>query len=450
MSLFTVTRLRAATLRRALGLPWVLALCAGASARSTPFAEPSHGSAEVELTVEHLAHSTRLTLESDISGRYAILAFDPVAVPRAPRVALVGWHAADRASIVELHLCPALRATLALQAVVVPLGAARACARTSSWISLGQSQTAVTSAGTAASLPLVIPMRVRSCALDCTSGPTPSSQITCGVLNVFVNADVRFRFTLPVELSSITPNTFQINNTATGAVPAGTFRTEPTDPRTLIFRPALSFDALGNPVFGLQSGATYRLAMPGFAQGDPPPYLMSTTALLNQNRVQCNVTADQGVADYVPGAPRVAITVEVVTSYDPQTGLPNGFANVAAAGASNVWTDSVITFDFDDVMHAATLLVPASGALPFIRVLVDADGDLTTVADQTPQPGTATFSLDLDGRTCRMVFDPSPSLPHSGSGATTSRIVVDVPSAVKDIAGNAVSNAGVISFQTEP
>jgi hypothetical protein len=178
---------------------------------------------------------------------------------------------------------------------------------------------------------------------------------------------------------------------------------------------------------------------------------MSTTALPNQNRVLTTVIADQGIADYVPGAPHVTLKVDVVTGYDPVSGLPNAFAyGVPAAGATNVWVDSLLTFDFDDVMNPGTLVNPSIGAMPFITVKLDADGDLGTTADQVAQLGSIIALFSVDSHSTRMTFDPFPSWPHSGGGTSPQLVVVDVPSQVKDLAGNALANAGVISFQTEP
>lgn len=449
MPVRTTESRRAARLEFPIAMLCSIVLCPSLRGQ-TAGAECRAPSDALRLTVERAERSVQLMLEGSPSGRYAITACDPRTAAVSPaRVVRVGWHDAARATVVEFGPLCAGPGALALRAVLTPPSGRRTNALVASPTvivpSSGSDAGATQSASAAA--PATIPMRIRSCVLDCSSGGFAGAQISCGVINTFQNQDLSFRFTLPVDAASVSPNSAQILDVATGSVPPGSLFVDPVDTRRLTFRPALTFDALGNPQFGFNAGGTYQVRIPGFMQGDLPPFVLSTTGLLNEHRLLCSITANQGLMDYVPGAPRVAITVDVVTSYDPLTGLPNGFAQVPAAGASNVWTDSKITFDFDDVMNLSTLLIPASGALPFIRVLVDADGDLTTVADQTPQAGTAAFSLDLDARTCRLVFDPSPALPHSG---TTARIVVDVPSVVKDIAGNSVSNAGVSSFQTEP
>src|SRR5688572_18900232 len=95
-------------------------------------------------------------------------------------------------------------------------------------------------------------MFIVNCSLQCNdSAGNPGSQISCGVTNVRLNQEIRVEFSNPVDPTTVTNNAFQMVEQGTGKTPAGTFALDPNDPRTLIYRPQLTFDSAGNPIFGL-------------------------------------------------------------------------------------------------------------------------------------------------------------------------------------------------------
>ncbi len=131
---------------------------------------------------------------------------------------------------------------------------------------------------------------IEACSLGCSSG-AGGVPVSCASVIQAPNGDLRVRFSRPVDPASVAAPTFQIVDVNSGQVPAGTRSVDANDSRWVVFRPSLSFDAFGNPVFGLNSGTTYRITIPGLAQGDAPPFVMSTDvpALANTSRLQCDI-----------------------------------------------------------------------------------------------------------------------------------------------------------------
>lgn len=287
-------------------------------------------------------------------------------------------------------------------------------------------------------------MYVLSCTLGCTNG-IGGKQVSCGLVNTYQNQDIAVLFSEEVDASSVSNNSFQIFDVATGTVPQGTFDVDDSNPRRLIFRPKLAFDVAGNPIFGFAQGATYQIKIPGTAAGDTPPFVMSTGGKANTSRMLCTITTDQGLVDAVPGDPRVTIRVTVV---DPVTQDPTVVV-VPDAGAplTNVARDSNIEFEFNDLMNVGTLIVAGGASSPFITIKVDPDGDLSNTSDQVTVGGTYSFTIDQSTLTTTLLFDPSGEFPSAGSDPLAPRtIVVDVPSAVRDLVGNGVDNSGRRTF----
>jgi hypothetical protein len=280
----------------------------------------------------------------------------------------------------------------------------------------------------------VPPMYVTGGNLGCSSG-SGGVQVSCAVTQGYVNQDLAFDFSEPVSAASLTGSTFQVIETTTGAPALGSRLVDPADPRRAIFRPKLTLDPQGNAVFGLQSGATYQIRLPGVAQGDPGPWVTSVQGEPNATRALAVVTADQGVIDYVPGAPQVAIYVLVPGSSTP--------VNIDGGGVNGVQPNSPLTFAYGDVMNVSTVVIPSSGQSPFVRVDLDLDGNLATTADRQPIAGSWTIAVDVDQRTTTAVFQPSGGWPTPGPGPV---VAVDVPTPVTDLVGNPLANAGVRSF----
>jgi len=139
-------------------------------------------------------------------------------------------------------------------------------------------------------------MRIESCNLGC-SGGAGGTQVSCGVVQIYVNTEIRVRFTQPVDPSSLSPSSFSLIDVNSGQVPAGSRFVDPADPNTVVFRPALSFDGIGGPVFGFGHNTTYRVMIPGASQGDSPPYVTSLgpPSLPNRTRMLCTVIANLGI-----------------------------------------------------------------------------------------------------------------------------------------------------------
>lgn len=281
------------------------------------------------------------------------------------------------------------------------------------------------------------PMVAISCSLGCSS---TGAQIKCGTTQVFVNQDLWFEFSQPVDLSTVTKNTLQVTNTSTGQTPAGTYIQDPTNPRRIAFRPLLSFDSLGNPIFGFQPNSVFRVTVPGQASGDNGPFLRSQAGEANQQRIDCFVSASLGINDLVPGPPTVVVTLEDLAGAQPP---------VEAQGAEDVPRQSRVRLVFDDIMNPSTLVNPATGLSPLITVALDLDGDLATTDDQLLLQGAFQISFDFLANTTTVLFTPTGGFPSSGSDPDSPRrIVMNLPVSISDLGGNGLVNAGPVAFTT--
>ena len=142
-------------------------------------------------------------------------------------------------------------------------------------------------------------MEIQACSLGCSSAFI-GGQFSCGITDIAVNQEIRVVFSSPIDLGSVSNDTFQVVETTTGVTPPASFRLDPNDPRVVIYRPNLSFDSGGNPVFGLTEGGSYRIRIPG-SEEDPGPYIRSQDGRSNATRMSCFVLASQGVSDAKPG-----------------------------------------------------------------------------------------------------------------------------------------------------
>ena len=284
--------------------------------------------------------------------------------------------------------------------------------------------------------------------VDCTLGCTGSGTIVCAQNHVFANQELAFDFSEPLDLSSLSPLSFQLLSVATGATVPGTYSLAPNDAKRLIFRPQLAFDAAGSPVFGFEANQSYQITIPGTAV-DPGPYLTSTDCTPNEQRFECVVVADLGVQDVVPGPPLVQVFVDVVQSYDPQ-GHPEVIASgVPADGAVDVFRGSDITYVFNDVMNLSSLLDPSSGSSSSLVVQVDLDGSLLSAGDRVPLAGSFAASVDTLSNTTSVVFDPAGELPSAGTGAVPRKIVLSFQGQPIDLAGFQLVNLAEQSFTPE-
>src|SRR5262245_48423795 len=274
-----------------------------------------------------------------------------------------------------------------------------------------------------------------SCSLGCVSG---GSMISCGITDIHVNEEVRITFNRPVDPASVSNNTFQVLD-LNGITPPASFRLDPADPSTLIWRPQMTFDSAGNPIFGLVAGRTYLLRLPGVSVS-AGPYLTSVDGLPNQTHMQCVLVASLGVADVVPGRPVAKLFVQAVIARDPLSQVPVEVATVPAEGATDVLRTSPIRIVFADLMNPATVANPVTGTSSFLRVFFDPDGNLQDVSDQVLVPGSFALTLDQNQNVTTAVFQAQGGLPASGSAP--GRMVVDLSPLIEDLAGNRLANAG--------
>jgi hypothetical protein len=281
------------------------------------------------------------------------------------------------------------------------------------------------------------PMFVASCSLAC-SGGSGGAQVSCGQTQGFVNQPIAIDFSEPVDPASIWNGTLLVLDVSNGTSALGARFVDPNDPRRVVFRPSLQFDAAGNAQFGLAPNATYAIQLAGTAQLDSGPFVFSVLGEPNASRMFCTFTADQGIQDYVPGAPQVSLFVLVSGSATP--------VEISGGAIVDVQTNSPLTFVYADVMDVATLLNPTTGSSPFVSVELDVDGNLQTFADRVPIPGAYSFAVDVSAATTTVVFAPTGGWPSGGTGTPPQRVVVNVPGLVRDVAGNGLANPGLRTF----
>ena len=291
-----------------------------------------------------------------------------------------------------------------------------------------------------------------ACSLACTSG-SGGDQVSCSIVNTYRNQELSILFSDPVDLLSINSSSFRVVNPENGTSPTGQFFIDPFDARRLIFRPSLTFDQNGNPIYGFDPFTTYEITIPGTEQGDSPPFVQSLSGKPNQSRLLCTVFTSQGIIDPVPGPPSVEYFVTRVTSYDGN-GNPNGFQHdvqvVNDPPVTEVWRDTDVRFEFNDIMNVATLLNPSSGNATFIRIEIDEDGNLSTLDDRTVHPGLYSFAVDQEALTTTLTYEPSASFPFDGPSAE--KIAVTVPPPVQDLVANGVTvenGGGTRGFEIE-
>ena len=274
---------------------------------------------------------------------------------------------------------------------------------------------------------------ITGCSLSCDQ--LPPFAVTCGSSFSFVNRDLCFDFNMPVELSSVNSFSFQVVDNATGRTVPGTFFLDSRDDSLLCFRPSVSFDADGFPVFAFEEGGVYVLRIQGQA-ADPGPFVLSRFGDPVERFFSCTLLTT-GVLDQQPGPPSVATTVDVVASYDAQ-GRPAEIASdQPAAGATQVFRGSPIRFRFDDLIVPATLLDPATGAFRNVLVGRVVDGP------PAPVPGSFSVSLDFDEGTTELLFHPSGDLPEGRS------VFVRFLPGILDFAGEELIDPGPIEFEVE-
>ncbi|MCP3918751.1 MAG: Ig-like domain-containing protein [bacterium] len=303
-------------------------------------------------------------------------------------------------------------------------------------------------------------MYVTSCSLGCTDGEG-GEQVFCSIINTFQNQEISVLFSEPIDLFTVNSSSFRVVNVANGTSPVGQFFLDPTSSKRLIFRPALTFDENGNPVFGFDPNTSYEITIPGESQGDDPPFIRSTEGRKNQSRLQCTIVTTEGVVDPVPGPPVVelfaAIHVPGGEFTHPCPLVPGtsdlSYQTVTRAPdpeLADVSSLSDIVFRFDDIMNVATMVNPSSGTAPFIRVFFDTDGLVPTTDDRVQISGTYEFDVDLERLETYLCFSPSLPIPSAGGNAALPRrVVVVIPETVSDLVGQPTlpeNGGGTLAF----
>jgi len=283
-------------------------------------------------------------------------------------------------------------------------------------------------------------MFVQTCSLGCSSGQT-GQQVSCALVSAYVNQDIAIYFSEDVDPASITSSSVKLVDVNSGGVPTGLRLVDPLNPRKVIFRPTVAFDVSGTAAFGFEANRTYRILVPGTAQGDPGPFIKSRGGKSNQSRLQCEIQTSLGVTDFIPGPPTFEARVDQAI---PSTPNPNDTVpNILASGATDVWRNSTIRLIFNDLMNPATLA--PGGVASFVTVQVDLDGDTSTTADRTPLFGSWVVQQDTTSLKTTMIFTATNGIPSSGDIllGPLRKVVVNVPSDLRDLNDNPLANATV-------
>ncbi len=288
-------------------------------------------------------------------------------------------------------------------------------------------------------------LSITGCSLTCLRSNSAGTQFSCSITQIAVNEELRVIFNSPINLATVNNNSFQVVERQSGKTPSGTFTLDSSSNSILVYRPLLTFDSSGNPIFGLTSGETYDFKIPGTALDTLGPFIASATGDENTTRLQCTLIAS-GIADPSPGAPRVTTTVSILDPQNPGQILPGQ----PAQGQVNVYRFSDVTMVFDDVMNPATLANPVTGQSVFVTVKVDSDGDPSTTGDQIAVDGAFTLTLDQTNLVTTLVFHATSGFPSAGAKVPVKRkIVVNLSPLISDLGGNPLINPGNVVFTNE-
>ncbi len=290
-------------------------------------------------------------------------------------------------------------------------------------------------------------MFIATCSLGCGGGQS-SSEVTCSIVDIPINADIYAVFSQPVDPNSVNDQSFNVKDQITSAQPPGTLFVDPNNSRRVVFRPAIEF-VNGTPAFGMNPTATYKVTIAADNGTDPGPFITSTGGKRNQSLMRCSVKPNQGVTDPVAGPPTVDVLVSVALVTPPVTPA-DVVHNQPADGATNVWRDSLIRFVFNDVMNPASVLDESSGQPPAngIKIKFDVDGDIKTALDQVELPGDYTLEApDLGLLRTVMTFEPAAGLPSAGIDLR--KVVIELPPTVTDLVGNSVDSESQLTFTPE-
>jgi hypothetical protein len=308
-----------------------------------------------------------------------------------------------------------------------------------------------------------------SCSLGCTTGG-------CSINQIAENQEIVLEFNRPVDPASVGPDTFNVVKAVPGgAAPPGTWVTQG---KKAIFRPLLSFGSMGSIVFGFEENAPYQITVPGAPSGT---VIRSTAGSPNRTAISCVVTASQGVNDYVPGSPHVAVFYQS-DPFNPSALVPLADATCVPRGLPDpdlpqppgiVPAPVRIVFVFDDIMQPESLVDPLLQSSETLRVRVRQFDPGPPVDESTTiVPGTFTISYDFTALRTRVVFAPTVLYPGLGfaptaggcippfpGGETLRQMEVELSPAIFDVSGSTTTppnplvlapNQDPVVFTTKP
>ncbi len=230
-------------------------------------------------------------------------------------------------------------------------------------------------------------MYIESCNLACNSG-AGGAPVFGQIVSVFESQELRIRFSLDVDPSSVDYFSFPIVNIMTGTIPVGTYAVDPWDPRTLVFTPALSFDVNSTPHYGFGANQTYWIRIPGTAQGSGQNFIRSTTGLLNQSSLDHTIQTDLGLGS------------SIVSTCPTSPNSVGPGAILALVGSNSIFLNSLqVTASSAPPMTMGVFL---AGHTPHLQALgqgtLCAGGMLQRlVTGSTDAAGAAQHSVDVAG-----------------------------------------------------
>ncbi len=305
------------------------------------------------------------------------------------------------------------------------------------------------------------PMYIESCSLGCGNA-AGNTNVNCSLVNISRNSEITVLFSQPVKLSSVNSSSFRIVNLNNGTVPDGVFTVSSSNSRLLVFRPSLTFTGAGIPEFGFEQNETYQISIQGALGSGPGPFIQSLGGKMNSTILDCTVQTVAPPIDPVPGAP--SVTAYVTSTFNATTGaveyggaesLPIG--GTLLDGSTDVPLKSKIVLVIDDVMNKSTIanqLTGVSATMSMVRanttgdprdqdgrwdVTVDYDNLLRTLAVFTPTSGSTDPETGLpDQNFLTAGNDAMNPLDHTFT----------ITNQLQDVVGNALSNAGALTFTT--
>lgn len=284
-------------------------------------------------------------------------------------------------------------------------------------------------------------MRLLSCTLGCNGG-------ACSVTQVHENFEVVLTFSKPVDPLSVTDLAIQIQEIACsqsdpltgGGLPSGSLVTQGNQ---VIYKPEITQDSTGNPIFGFLPDRCYKIQVFGALPGDSGPlFVKSTDGSLNKSSLNCTIVANQGILDKVPGKP----VLIAATASDPITGQ---VVTGTLDGATEVSRTSNLSLVFNDLMNPAGLFNNLTGqSTLFSLEIVSLDAGGNPVGSPLPLGFWASGITDQVALTTTVTIDADLNFPGPGSSVAPRVIRLTLANGISDISGNTLDGDKVVEFST--